>query len=354
MKKILFALLFISSLNAGIKSVISSACNNVNYVHYDTIVDAQYNYYNDTRYLKSYPNRNILKPFWDIRYVNPVTKYENGGSYNYYPSHYKYTGLDTRYGYKNIGIGTSASRWDASGSISQSECIDGALAGGTTINMYDAPVQSLEYSGPQSTFKYEFGDNSVRPWKSNGTGNYMLQGRFDNPFWGRWDRKNIGGGVNFGVYLYNTRTGKRLSYIIGLYAFGMGRTNEVIDMQFDPTTDIPHISTVAKNNTIYATKSRWSKSIQGARRNMITYSHTKGSHWTDFFRVNITYDNLKAALSKVNIFSSRDRNPQDWVVESSMIQYELEEADKNGNGFKRATLTGSFWNFKTYITDKAW
>ena len=338
-KKILTSGFLLSSLLWGgyLTPVVKSTCSpSIKYISYETQTEAEHNYMRDTRYSKSYPKRNIFKPIWDQRYVNPVSTYIRNFNASFTPKHYLYTGLDARTGYKNTVTGTYASRVAASGSVTQTECIQGALAGGTTINLYDAPEQSLRYAGPQSTFIYQFGDNSIRPWKSSRTGNYMMQGRFDNPLWGNWSRHNFGAEVNFIFYLTNVKTGKKLSYVITIYGAGKATTGEESSIKFDPTTGIHHVSTAIKPHTKYATKSRWSRSTSGPRSNITTFSHTRGNNWSDFYRVNISYQNLKNALSKVASFNRYDKNPAYWAVNNSGIQYELEE--KGG----KATLSGLF------------
>jgi len=243
--------------------------------------------------------------------------------------------------------GTYASQVDSSASVAQTECIEGAIAGGTTINLYDAPEQYIEYAGPQSTFVYYFGDKSIRPWKSNGTGNYMLQAKLDNPFWGNWSGHNIGGEVNFIFYLTNIKTGHQFSYVITIYGAGKARKYESKDIRMDTTNGIAFASTAINNNTKYATKSQWSASTTGPRRNEHTFSHTQQRHWSSFYRVNVSYSNLMNALSASKFTNTYDKNPVNWAVTNSGIQYELEE-----DGGK-ATLTGSFWDFKTYMTDQA-
>lgn len=349
-KKLLTSILLLNSILWGgyLTPVVQSTCNpNIKYVYYETPTDANYHYHNDIRYSQSYPKRNIFKPIWDIRYVNPVSTYIRNFNASWTPKHYLYTGLDARTGYKNTVTGTYASRVDASKSVTQTECIQGALAGGTTINLYDAPNLSLTYAGPQSTFIYQFGDYSIRPWNSNGTGNYMMQGRFDNPLWGNWSGHNLGGEVNFIFYLTNMKTHHKFSYVITIYGAGKATKGEDSTILYDPTTGIHHVSTAINSRTVYAKKSPWSKSTSGPRRhNATTFSHTEGRHWSDFYRVNVSYNNLKAALSKVAGFNWYDRNPAYWAVENSGIQFELEESGGE------ATLSGSFWNFKTYMTDK--
>lgn len=110
----------------------------------------------------------------DIRYANPVTQHVHNFNASWTPKHYKYTGLDARTGYRNSVVETYASTYNTSASVTQAECINGNLAFGTTINLYDVHEQTLTYAGPETTFAYNFGDTSIRPWKSNKTGNYMM------------------------------------------------------------------------------------------------------------------------------------------------------------------------------------
>ena len=353
-KKFLTSGLLLSSLLWGgyLTPVVKSTCSpGIKYVSYETPTEAHHNYYRDIRYSKSYPKRNIFKPIWDQRYVNPVSTYIRNFNASWTPKHYLYTGLDARTGYKNTVTGTYASRVAASASVTQTECIQGALAGGTTINLYDAPEQSLIYAGPQSTFIYQFGDRSIRPWKSSGTGNYMMQGRFDNPLWGNWSRHNHGAEVNFIFYLVNVKTNKKFSYVITIYGAGKSRSRETADVLLDKSTKLYHIGTAIRSGTRYATKSRWSRSTSGPRKKITTFSHKKGSDWSDFYRVNISYWNIKNALYALSQnpdagFTRYDLDPANWAIQDSGIQYEiLHEGGK-------ATISGSFWDFKTFISDR--
>lgn len=334
-------------------TLISSQCSHnqaVKYVYYKTQVDAHNSFLSDTHKLISYPGLSKLKPFWDIRYVDPVSMYMNGSNYDHYPNHGSFTGLDIRRGVDNIGIGTDASRGDASGGIVQLECINGTLVGGTTINLFNAPEQYIHYAGPQSTFAYRLGQTSLTsPWKSNGTGNLMIQGYFDKPLYFNF-KKNIGGGVYMGLFIRNKRNGKFLNFVIGVYSSGTAWIKEKRGIKFDPTTNIVHVATVIKDSSWWSTKSPWSRTIGEV------YSGEKkktrdDQKWDDFYRVNISYQNLLAVLQELKknppegaINQDFGLTPQNWEVTSIMIQYELEETGG------KAILSGSFRGFEAYLS----
>ncbi len=330
--------------------LISSACDAnapVSYVYYQTPADTV-RVLRDTQHFISYPGRE--KPFWDIRYVDPVRVIMNGGVYDYLPNHGKYTGLDTRSGIRNLAIGTEAALVDASGGITQSECVNGRLAGGATINLFNAPQQPIYYGGPQSTFIYQIGNNSLSfPWKKDGTGNLVLQASFDEPIYINYE-ENIGGSVSFGVYLKNRRTGVVLNYIIGLYAAGDAWIKEKRGIQFDPTTGFVHVATVVSDESWWSTNSPLSKLITEVKPSK-NKTRTDDGRWPDFFRVNIAYQNLKALLDELNTTpppGAEGQNfgldPSEWQVTAVMLQYELDEE----GGV--ALFSGSFRGFEAYIS----
>lgn len=335
-------------------SLISSQCSanqTLRYVYYDTPEEAYSRYNHETRDFVSYSNQSTLKPFWDIRYVNPISKYIDGGSYGHYANHSKYTGLDVRSGNNNIGIGTNTSKNDASGSMVQLECIDGSLVGGTTINLFDTPSQSLTYGGPHSSFKYSLGSTSLTsPWKVNKTGNIMIQSNFNTPLYIS-HTKNIGGGVSFGLFLYNKRNKKHLNYVIGIFAAGEAWMKEKAGIRFDPTTNVVHVATVIKKSSWWSTISPSSKSIEEIQKTSDTNTHNT-QEWNNFYRVNISYHNLLEVLKELKNNPPADiagedfgLSPEEWEVTSVMIQYELEESGGN------AILSGSFKGFNVYLSD---
>ncbi len=334
--------------------LISSYCSNNNaikYTYYETQNDAHNNFLRDIKDLISYPGESGQKPFWDIRYVNQVSRYINGGNYDQYPDHSEYTGLDVRSGINNIGIGTDFSQSEAAGGVAQSECIDGVLTGGTTINLNDAPEQNLIYAGPQSTFTYMLGESLLAsPWKAEGKGNLIIQGSFDKPLYIATE-EDIGGGVYFNLFIKNKSNGKRLNFVIGIYAAGTAWQREKRGIKYDTTTNTVHIATVIKDSSWWSTKSPSSLSIQEAYpgENKRTGDDNR---WDEFYRVNISYQNLLAVLNELAAnppdgaenenYGSR---PQDWEVTAIMIQYELV---MDGG---EAVLSGSFKGFEAYTSD---
>lgn len=335
-------------------TLISSQCSSnetTKYVHYETVVEANRRYLKDTENLVSSPGINSLKPFWDMRYVNPVNKYIDGGDYrDQYPNHGEKTGLDTRNGVNNIGIGTYSSEVETSGVIAQSECINGSLAGGATINLWDAPEQFINYGGPQTTFSYRFKKTALTsPWKSNETGNLVMQGYFDKPLYENYG-ENKGGSVSIGLFMKNKRKNKLLNVVIGIYASGTAWMEEKSGIKFDTSSNIIHVATVISEDSWWSTISPLSKSIQ----EVSSISNKKTSddgRWDDFYRVNISYQNLLAILNEL-----REKppvggegqdfglSPEDWEVTSLMIQYEVEESGG------KAILSGSFKGFEAYLS----
>jgi len=330
--------------------LISSRCGAnaaVNYVYYNTPADTN-RVLQDIKGFISYPGQQL--PYWDIRYVNPISKYINGGDYSSYPNHSEFSGLDVRTGDRNIGIGTSSSELDSAGGITLSECVDGLLAGGTTINLNDAPNQYINYGGPQSTFIYQLGKTELSsPWKTDGTGNLVIQSSFDSPIYINYGN-NTGAGVYFSLFLKNRRSGELINYIIGLYAVGDAWIEEKRGIRFDPTINIIHVATVASDYSWWSTKSPASKSIQDVSGSPSIRTKDDGK-WNDFFRVNIAYQNLLAMLQELKTTPPAGAegkdfglNPAEWDVTNIMIQYELEE--KEG----KALFSGSFHGFEAYIS----
>ncbi len=334
--------------------LISAQCSSneaLRYVYYDTPEDAHSNYNHEISNFISYTNQSKLKPFWDIRYVDPVTKYINGESYEYYADHSKYTGLDVRTGDDNIGIGTDTSKNDASGSIVQLECINDALTGGSTINLFDAPTQSLTYGGPHTSFKYSLGSTSLTsPWRSNKTGNIMIQSNFNAPLYISHS-ENSGAGVYFGLFLYNKHIGKHLNYVIGIFAAGEAWVKEKAGIRYDPTTKVVHVATVAKESSWWSTISPLSRSIQEIFKTSDSDTHDT-QEWNNFYRVNISYQNLLAVLHELKKNPPADvagedfgLSPEEWEISSIMIQHELEEVGGE------AIFSSSFRGFEAYLSD---
>jgi len=334
-------------------TLISSECNSnksVKYLAYSTPTDAYSKYLSDIQNLISNPQNGVLQPFLDIRYFNPVSKYINGGSYNFYPNNAEYTGLDVRDGLSNIGIGTTASSGDSSGGIVEAECIDGNLAIGVTINLYDTPEQSITYGGPQATFVYQLSSSSLTsPWSSNQKGNLALQAYFDNPIYANYST-NKGGSVSYGLFLNNKKTGVKLNFVIAIYLIGDAWIEEKAGIKFDPTTNIAHIATLIDDDSWWSTKSPKSQTVKEIKSDISKKTSDDGK-WDNLYRVNISYQNLLAVLNELQKNppkGAENKNfgltPEDWEVDSIMVQYELEESGG------KALLAGSFRGFEVYLT----
>ena len=343
--------------NASKKVVISSDCkynDSVKFRFFLTPEEAQQRYWQETKSLHSIPGaKKSLKAFWDLRYVNSgeilAKEVKNLDIVN----HSLYTGLDARDGKQNLEAGVESANIYNDASIVQAKCIDGTLAAGTTLNLLDSDIDNIEYGGPQSTFMYRFDDNqTISPWDSNRSGNLVIQGYFNKPFYSKYSRKNIGGGVNIGLFLENQKSGLQINYIIGLYAAGKAWMDEKKDLKYDPTTHIVHVSTVVDDYTQWVTKSPKSKYIQHIRSKGEISRREKGE-WRDFYRVNISYQNILNVLKELRKHPPKEvaendfgLNPEDWKVNSIYLQYELEE--EGGD----AILAGSFKGFEVYITQK--
>ena len=335
----------------GQKNVlISSACganHGSNYTYYGTIVDTR-SALDDAYGFVSLPGNQT--PFWDIRYTNPVTKYINGGTYDYYPNHSEFTGLDARSGDGNIVIGTEFSKVDAGGGIVQRKCINNTLAGGTTVNLNDAPEQSINYGGPQSNFIYQIGKSPLSsPWKSDETGNLVLQGNIERPMYIKYG-ENTGGGVSFGLFLRNKNNGLIINYVIGIYAAGESWAQERRGILFDTSSGLVHVASVVSDDSWWITKSPSSQSISEVLPSKSTQA-TDTAPWNTFYRINIAYQNFHALLQELaqnppkgGTGQNYGQRPEDWEVLSIMVQYELEEAGG------KASLSGSFRGFEAYTS----
>lgn len=335
-------------------SLILSQCS-VNqipkYIYFSTQLDAQQNIFNAIKNLYSYPSSGIFKPFWDIRYTNPVNTYIQENTATHYPDHSVLTGLDARSGTHNITVGSGLSQVDTAGVVGQSKCVEGVIAAGTTLNLYDAPEQALTYAGIANTFIYQIHPNNhVRPWKSNQKGNLMLQSFFDTPLYHNFEQ-NIGGSIAFNIFLYNPKIKKHLNYVIGIYAYGEAWQREKAGIRFDPTTNIIHVATVIKDASWWTTKSPKSKEIQEVF-NIANKTTADDGKWNNFYRTNISYQNLLAVLNELKKNPPSEvagqnfgLNPEDWEVTLLAVQYELEE--QGG----KASISGSFRGFESYLSE---
>ena len=334
-------------------TLVSSKCANndaLQYFAYMTHSQAQSSYFTDTSSLISTPENSRFKPFLDIRYFNNVSKYMNGGSYDYYPNHSIFTGLDTREGSSNIAIGTDASKVDSSGGIVQAECINGEVAVGVSINLFDAPEQDIPYGGPQSTLVYQLNQTAITsPWNGEQKGNLILQGYFDEPIYINHS-ENTGGSVSFGLFLHNKVSGKKLNFVIAIYAIGEAWIKEKAGIKFDPTTNIVHVATLIKDTSWWSTRSPSSNEMKEISSTP-TKRATDDGVWNNLYRVNISYQNLLAVLDELQKNPPQGAegvnfgmSPEDWEVSSIMLQYELEESGG------MALLSGSFKGFEAYTS----
>lgn len=333
--------------------LISSQCSqnqDVKHIYFSNQTEAHNNIFNAIKNLYSYPYSGILKPFWDIRYTNPVTNYVHHSDRSHYANHAKLTGLDARTGMQNILTGTAASQTDIAGSVVQSKCVDNMLTSGMTLNLNDAPEQALTYAGIASTFTYQVHvDTHTKVWNAQGKGNLMLQGYFDTPIYQNFE-SNIGGSISYNVFLYNPKINKHLNYVIGIYAAGEAWQKEKAGIRFDPTTNIIHVATVIKADSWWTTISPRSKAITEVFD--IPNKTTKDDgQWNNFYRTNISYQNLLAVLNALKSnppaeVAGQDfgLNPEDWEVILLGVQYELEE--QGG----KALLSGSFRGFEVYLS----
>ena len=112
-----------------------------------------------------------------------------------------------------------------------------------------------------------------------------------------------------------------------------------------------HIATVASENSWWSTISPKSRAIQEVF-NTPNGTASNDEKWNDFYRVNISYQNLLAALQELSTNPPPSAagqnfglNPEDWELTSIMLQYELEEAGG------KASFSGSFRGFEAYISN---
>lgn len=335
-------------------TIISAQCtaNHVpQYIYFPTQEEAHNHIFESLKNLYTSPPSGILKPFWDVRYTNPMTQYISGNTAPHYANHSKLTGLDSRSGVRNITVGTHASQTDLAGSVVQSKCVNGIITAGTTLNLNDAPTQSLQYAGIASTFSYSIHqDTHIYPWKEGASGNLLLQAYYDTPIYRNF-AQNIGASLAYNVFLYNRKIKKHLNYVIGIYAVGEAWKKEKAGIRYDPTTNVIHVATVIKDSSWWSTKSPKSDSIIEIL-NSPTKTTKDDEKWKHFYRVNIAYNNLLEVLREVKRnppaeVAGQDfgLRPQDWEITLLAIQYEIEE--QGG----KALFSGSFSGFEAYITD---
>lgn len=205
------------------------------------------------------------------------------------------------------------------------------------LNLYDAPAQEIEFGGILSTFTYLFESNArPSPWTYN-SGNLMIQGYFDNPWYLNMGG-NPGGNVAISVIVKNKYSSDLLRYVISIYRFGSANNfYERPVLIRDTFQNADFASTLVKNGTKWVTKSPYSKSTEGPRN----YTVSDFGGWPDFYRVNITNADLKEIL----LSTGSSLTPQNWEVTAISLIFELEDT-----GF--GSLAGSFRAFEVYKSDQ--
>jgi hypothetical protein len=340
--------------NASKRAVVTANCqynDTVAFRYFASSHDAETKYWSKTSNLLSEPGSGkALKPFWDLRYVNSGELLVKDAKKLDFANHSIYTGLDAREGDKNIEAGVDSAQAFADASVVQAKCIDGTLAGGSLLNLLDSTKTTITYGGPHSTFMYRIKDStSILPWQGDHKGNLLIQGNFDHPIYAKYSN-NLGGNVNIGLYLQNQKNGMQMNYIITLYAAGGAWSQEQQDLKYDPTTKIAHIATTVATGNRWSTKSPKSKSTQHIESDT-SATQERLNQWDDFYRVNISYQDLMNVLEELKnnppkelIGSDFGTNPADWKLKSIYLQYELEESGGD------ALLAGSFKGFEAYTT----
>ena len=342
MKKnyLILSLMMAHNIYAADQTIVSPYCWNnqdIEYLYYKTPTDTD-RLPNDlhSRGLFTDPHSNTFKPMWDLRYVNPSSSLFDA------PNHASYTGLDTRYGNRASAFGTNISRWYNAGSIVQTECVNGLLAGGTMVNLWDTVDQSIgekETGGPQATFKYRIIGN-IRPW-NNGK-NLRIQANFDRPIYTK-SSGNIGGNISFVASLQNIHNpALQFYYVMPVWGYsnGYGREQYIGHDNNLYFASAPFIST-EDDGTRYAIASQYSnQTFRVTASNNVNPTSDDGI-WPHFFRVNVPYKSFQKALNDIGHSSK----PEDWRVIMLGIQFEIEEDGGKGS------IAGSFLGYSAAITD---
>ncbi len=326
--------------------IVTSKCKynkRASYIYYKTPSDIDYhNYYKKIDSLSSTPTKE--KPFWDIRYVNKIYNYTNSNQLDELSKKISFS-LPNNSNSTLFGTNYLLNSKDAN--LVTTKCEDGVITSKATLNLLDTPNQYIEYGGPQSSFKYIIKNSNLsKPWSSDKTGNLMIQASFNKPEYKRYEQ-NMGGTISFGFIIHNKKLNKYISYVIGVYAAGDAWLEERAKLHYDTSTGFIHVATTIDNGTWWSTKSP--KSELSVRVKGTPEEIKNDRDFRHFFRVNITYNNIKAILRELKnnppIEASGEDfglNPEDWQVTSIFIQFELEE--EGGN----AILSTSFKGFEAY------
>lgn len=266
-----------------------------------------------------------MAPYWDFRYVNSVS----ASPLSQYGNHLPYSGINSTTSSQSPAWGTAASVVDPSGSLVQYKCINGYLAVSAMVNGWDTitPWPAV-FGGPAASWTYQFlgadgttGQNTAAtPWNSDGSGNLMLQGLFIRPFY--YSAVGIPGAeVNFNVFLSNKDAlSKTINFVISVYRSNGDLTEDSV-IGTDFTTHSFYVSTLVKDGTQYVTRSPYSNLATTMTGNTLTTES-----WPYFYRVNITYANLRNVLTKIPGNSNGEiygLNPADWKVTNIAVQTEI-------------------------------
>ena len=212
--------------------------------------------------------------------------------------------------------------WDTRYTIDQAAYICDPNMKFSTIVDTRTSTHSFYFGGPQSTLIYS---PKVKPYAWKNGGNLMMQAEMTSMSYENFDT-NLGGNIAFNLFIVNTKTAERINYVISMYTLNKAWSVEKADVLFDPSTNTSFVSTIIAPGTKYTTMSAISGKTNGE---------------LGLFRVNISSENLKAALDGAGLSSV---NLNDWHLNFIGIQFELEEDGGDGK------LTGSFNSFEAYMT----
>ena len=289
-----------------------------------------------------------FQPILDIRYVNDITDYPNSGDPTY-ADHLTYTGIAGSVSGANTSdswaVGTTASRYDGSGTIVQKKCVNGYLVFGAMVNGWDSPVQQLTFGGPNVALTYKFQRPSppgfdvspVQPWTST-NGNLMLQAYFIPAY----HYGAIRGEAGFNVFLQHvSNPTEYLNYVINVYRSDGAADNET-EPATDPTTGAWFVGTGIRDARPDGSAFRWTtKSPYSASSTDTRDYGVSTESWPQFFRVNISRNNLQQLLTATGKTSA----PEEWAVKEVSFLWEI-----GGSPYSQA-LAGSLQAFETYQSD---
>ena len=278
----------------------------------------------------------VFYPIWDMRYTNPVFDFNASNPYGLYADHLSVTGISGSDTLTAWAVGSNASLYDGTGSITQVKCVDGYLVFGTMVNGYDSPVQSVGFGGPQATWTYQFFDyvngpsipaSAPRPFNVGGTGNLMLQGYFTTPWHGLFAGTG-GGQVSFILFFSRiAEPSDNVNYVITIYLSNYDGT-EAIDQAHN------FVQSAIRDGTRYTTRSPYSAT------STFTGGTIAAEGWNTFYRVNVSYQNLANLLADWG----KTGSPSDFALTGASVQFEF-------TGDYTQSLGGSVRAFEIYSSD---